>query len=84
MTEKEQSVEFQSKIVEFLSSKMQGIKDGALQNVERIAVGWSHETWLFDFAYLRNASPFQSQSCNSWKSELCNEINVHSVWYFNS
>ena len=56
MTEKEQSVEFQSKIVEFLSSKMQGIKDGALQNVERIAVGWSHETWLFDFAYLRNGS----------------------------
>ena len=56
MTEKEQSVEFQSKIVEFLSSKMQGIAGGALRNVERIAVGWSHETWLFDFVYLRNGS----------------------------
>src|SRR4030095_15122081 len=25
-----------------------GARDAVLENVQRIAVGWSHETWLFD------------------------------------
>jgi aminoglycoside phosphotransferase (APT) family kinase protein len=38
------------RIRDYLASRLDA-KDLALRSVERIAVGWSHETWLFDAAW---------------------------------
>ena len=35
----------------YLADRLVGARDLRLENVERIAVGWSHETWLFDAAW---------------------------------
>ena len=36
------------RIVDYLASRLPQARGLALANVNRIAVGWSHETWLFD------------------------------------
>lgn len=41
----------QQRIVAYLATHFPGGNDFALQNVNRIAVGWSHETWLFDLCW---------------------------------
>ncbi len=41
----------EARIVDYLASRMPDGRDFALENVQRIAVGWSHETWLFDLAW---------------------------------
>jgi aminoglycoside phosphotransferase (APT) family kinase protein len=35
----------------YLASRMPDARDLAVVNVQRIAVGWSHETWLFDLTW---------------------------------
>ncbi len=39
------------RIRDYLASRMPDARDLALVNVQRIAVGWSHETWLFDLTW---------------------------------
>ena len=36
------------RIRDYLASRMPDARDLVVEDVERIAVGWSHETWLFD------------------------------------
>jgi len=42
---------FQEKVITYLTRQMPGASAMSLDNVQRIAVGWSHETWLFDVKY---------------------------------
>ena len=41
----------EARILDYLTSRMPAGRDFALENVVRIAVGWSHETWLFDLSW---------------------------------
>lgn len=41
----------QARILDYLKSRMPDGHEFALENVQRIAVGWSHETWLFDLSW---------------------------------
>lgn len=38
-------------IVDYLATKLPQAADLELHDVERVTVGWSHETWLFDLSY---------------------------------
>jgi aminoglycoside phosphotransferase (APT) family kinase protein len=40
--------QLQSRIRDYLAARMPAARDLRLGDVQRIAVGWSHETWLFD------------------------------------
>src|SRR5262245_52017412 len=40
-----------SRIRDYIASRLPDARDPALVNVQRIAVGWSHETWLFDLTW---------------------------------
>ena len=39
------------RILDYLASRLPDARDLTLQDVQRIAVGWSHETWLFDLTW---------------------------------
>ena len=54
MTGENTQLEFEQRVVSYLSSQLPDGRDFSLHNIQRIAVGWSHETWLFDlkFAHL--------------------------------
>jgi aminoglycoside phosphotransferase (APT) family kinase protein len=41
----------QPRILDYLKSRFPRATGHALANVQRIAVGWSHETWLFDLHF---------------------------------
>lgn len=41
----------EARIVDYLATRLPEGRDFALHNVQRIAVGWSHETWLFDLVW---------------------------------
>jgi aminoglycoside phosphotransferase (APT) family kinase protein len=41
----------EARILDYLASRHPGGSGFALENVQRIAVGWSHETWLLDLAW---------------------------------
>lgn len=43
--------EFEQQVLAYLAEKMPSAKSLALHDVQRIAVGWSHETWLFDLRF---------------------------------
>lgn len=43
--------DFEKRAIAYLSGKLPKAKELRLSEVERIAVGWSHETWLFDLHY---------------------------------
>jgi aminoglycoside phosphotransferase (APT) family kinase protein len=45
------------RIRDYLASRMPDARDLALVNVQRIAVGWSHETWLFDLTWHESGEP---------------------------
>ena len=40
-----------ARILDYLATKLPDAKALRLEHLERIAVGWSHETWLFDLCY---------------------------------
>lgn len=46
--------DFEQRAIDYLGAQLGGVQSAALNNVVRIAVGWSHETWLFDFVYTRD------------------------------
>lgn len=41
----------QPRILDYLRSRLPHATALALHDVQRIVVGWSHETWLFDLHY---------------------------------
>lgn len=43
--------EFEKRVIAYLGSKLPQASDLSLVDLQRIAVGWSHETWLFDLHY---------------------------------
>ena len=45
------SDELVPRIADYLASRLPGARDLRLEGVQRIAVGWSHETWLFDLRW---------------------------------
>ena len=47
---------FESRVIEYLGQKIEHLESPRLENVSRIAVGWSHETWLFDLVFERNGA----------------------------
>lgn len=46
--------DLEPRLLDYLGGRMPGARELALLGVERIAVGWSHETWLFDLAYVQD------------------------------
>ena len=46
--------DFERQALAYLQSKIEDAEQYRLVNVERIAVGWSHETWLFDLSFVRH------------------------------
>ncbi len=54
---------FQEKVIAYLARQMPGTSGLSLHNVQRIAVGWSHETWLFDVKYTERSETKQLGLC---------------------
>lgn len=48
--------QLQPRILTYLESRFPDARDHELRNVQRIAVGWSHETWLFDLVFNERGS----------------------------
>ncbi len=57
MSAVESSPALETRILDYLRSRLPQATDLALHNVQRIAVGWSHETWLFDLHYREGREP---------------------------
>ena len=53
----------QARILDYLKSRMPEGRDFTLENVQRIAVGWSHETWLFDLAWREGGTEHRRGLC---------------------
>ncbi len=57
------SPKLEARILDYLKSRIPGGRDFALENVTRIAVGWSHETWLFDLKYREDGREISRGMC---------------------
>lgn len=53
----------EARILDFLRAKYPRATDMTLDDVQRIAVGWSHETWLFDLHYTHDGRPCHDGLC---------------------
>ncbi|MCC6706691.1 MAG: phosphotransferase family protein [Gammaproteobacteria bacterium] len=53
----------EARILDYLKSRIPGGRDFSLANVSRIAVGWSHETWLFDLHYREDGREINTGMC---------------------
>jgi aminoglycoside phosphotransferase (APT) family kinase protein len=51
------------RIRDYLASRMPDARDLAVGEVERIAVGWSHETWLFDLTWRESGGSHRRGLC---------------------
>ena len=51
------------RIRDYVANKLPDARDLALENIERIAVGWSHETWLFDAVWREAGEPRRLGLC---------------------
>lgn len=51
------------RILEYLASRLPDARDLALEDVQRIAVGWSHETWLFDLTWREGGTAHRRGLC---------------------
>ena len=52
----------EDRIIRFLAGKL-GAADLTLRSVERISVGWSHETWLFDASWTESGEVREQGFC---------------------
>jgi aminoglycoside phosphotransferase (APT) family kinase protein len=52
-----------SRILDALASRLPYARDLALEDVQRIAVGWSHETWLFDLTWREEGAAHRRGLC---------------------
>jgi aminoglycoside phosphotransferase (APT) family kinase protein len=50
------------RIRDYLAAKL-GVDDLQLRNVQQIAVGWSHETWLLDAVWARGGQQVEQGFC---------------------
>ena len=53
----------QPRILDYLRSRLPHASELALHDVQRIVVGWSHETWLFDLHYQAQGEVLQLGLC---------------------
>ncbi len=53
----------EARIVDYLASRLPDGHDFQLQDVQRIAVGWSHETWLFDLVWQEGGTACRRGLC---------------------
>lgn len=51
------------RIVSYLGEKLSGARDLRLHDVERSAVGWSHQTWLFDAQWTEGGQTMSRGMC---------------------
>ncbi len=51
------------RIRQYIETQLQNASDLRLEALERIAVGWSHETWLFDAHWTENGIPKTQGLC---------------------
>jgi aminoglycoside phosphotransferase (APT) family kinase protein len=51
------------RIREYIAARTPGANDLRLVDVQQIAVGWSHETWLFDAHWLERGAPRSQGFC---------------------
>jgi len=51
------------RILRYLASRLPDARDLALADVQRIAVGWSHETWLFDLSWREGGAAHRRGLC---------------------
>ncbi len=51
------------RIRDYLASRMPHARELAVGQIERIAVGWSHETWLFDLTWREGGEPRRQGLC---------------------
>jgi aminoglycoside phosphotransferase (APT) family kinase protein len=51
------------RILDYLASRLPDARDLMLEDVQRIAVGWSHETWLFDLTWREGGTPHRRGLC---------------------
>ena len=51
------------RIRDYLASRLPEARDLALEDVQRIAVGWSHETWLFDLTWREGGTAHRRGLC---------------------
>lgn len=54
--------DLEARIAAYLAAHLPG-EDVALHDVQRIAVGWSHETWLFDATWTAAGEPHRRGLC---------------------
>lgn len=47
----------------YITERLPGAKDLMLDRIERITVGWSHETWLFDAHWTESGEPRSQGFC---------------------
>jgi len=53
----------ETRILDYLADRMPDARALVLHGVQRIAVGWSHETWLFDLHYEQEGEPRSMGLC---------------------
>jgi aminoglycoside phosphotransferase (APT) family kinase protein len=53
----------EARIIDYLASRLPDGQGFALENVQRIAVGWSHDTWLFDLTWREGGEPRRRGLC---------------------
>ena len=51
------------RILKYLASRLPAARDVRLEDVQRIAVGWSHETWLFDVTWWEGGTAHRRGLC---------------------
>ena len=61
MSQADQALE--ARLLAYLAGRMPQARDLALENMQRIAVGWSHQTWLFDLAWREDGAPRRRGLC---------------------
>ena len=54
---------FLDRVRDYLGMRLPDAGELSLRNVQRIAVGWSHETWLFDLTYRQDGESHEQGLC---------------------
>lgn len=60
---KDTAAALEPRILDYLRARFPDGRAHALERVERIAVGWSHETWLFDLCFDEQGEPRRLGLC---------------------
>lgn len=55
--------DFEARVLDYIGGQMPQADNLGLEDVSRIAVGWSHETWLFDLTWTEGGTPRRQGLC---------------------